>query len=108
MDYMTFVLSVEEDGPAYMAGLRPGKSSTHASLFKPITSSNSTFQHSQQSVVFSLPRCALIPATPPSPVVNFLFIPNTAEISSPSPLRFLYFLHSVFCNSKNGNAEVEV
>ena len=26
---MTFVLSVEEDGPAYMAGLRPGKSSTH-------------------------------------------------------------------------------
>ena len=29
MEYMTFVLSVEEDGPAYMAGLRPGKSSTH-------------------------------------------------------------------------------
>ena len=29
VDYMTFVLSVEEDGPAYMAGLRPGKSSTH-------------------------------------------------------------------------------
>ncbi|XP_067018939.1 uncharacterized protein [Acropora muricata] len=24
VDYMTFVLSVEEDGPAYMAGLRPG------------------------------------------------------------------------------------
>jgi len=29
VEYMTFVLSVEEDGPAYMAGLRPGKSSTH-------------------------------------------------------------------------------
>ena len=26
VEYMTFVLSVEEDGPAYMAGLRPGKS----------------------------------------------------------------------------------
>ena len=25
MEYMTFVLSVEEDGPAYMAGLRPGE-----------------------------------------------------------------------------------
>lgn len=29
VEYMTFVLSVEEDGPGYMAGLRPGKSSTH-------------------------------------------------------------------------------
>lgn len=25
VEYMTFVLSVEEDGPAYMAGLRPGR-----------------------------------------------------------------------------------
>ena len=24
VEYMTFVLNVEEDGPAYMAGLRPG------------------------------------------------------------------------------------
>ena len=33
VEYMTFVLSVEEDGPAYMAGLRPGKSLAH-SIFK--------------------------------------------------------------------------
>ena len=32
VEYMTFILSVEEDGPAYMAGLRPGKSFTHVDL----------------------------------------------------------------------------
>ena len=32
VEYMTFVLSVEEDGPAYMAGLRPGKSFAHVGL----------------------------------------------------------------------------
>ena len=45
VEYMTFVLSVEEDGPAYMAGLRPGTSSTHVTpkIFALGASSNSTF-----------------------------------------------------------------
>ena len=47
VEYMTFVLSVEEDGPAYMAGLRPGKSFTHVDLkvfAEPLASSNLTFK----------------------------------------------------------------
>ena len=47
VEYMTFVLSVEEDGPAYMAGLRPGKSFTPVDLkvlAEPLASSNLTFR----------------------------------------------------------------
>ena len=116
VEYMTFVLSVEEDGPAYMAGLRPGKSSTHETP--------KIFALQAHNIVeFDIPtfptNCHL-PFTqvssysryPSLPSCNVLFIPNSVMTTSPSPSppppppRFLYFLHSVLWSSQKLNAEV--
>lgn len=86
MEYMTFVLSVEEDGPAYMAGLRPGKSSTHVT--------RNIFALEARSI-FPLLRCARIPAIP---LLQVLFWPL--------PFPPLYFLYSAFCSSLKWIAEV--
>ena len=89
VEYMTFVLSVEEDGPAYMAGLRPGKSSTHETP-------NIFALEAHNIVQFDIPtfptNCHL-PFTqvssysryPSLSSCNVLFIPNSVMTTSPSP-----------------------
>ena len=101
VEYMTFVLSVEEDGPAYMAGLRPGTSSNHVTP--------KIFALGALSILeFNIPTFPTICQLPFTQVRSCSSYPSLSKyVSDPSPfpLRFLYFLHSVFCSSLKWVAE---